>query len=161
MALAAALGLAAAVGQVVPAAAQLTSQPTTLLTSVKAIDVQRHLAVFPVHRGVANGRTVWYVLTDVSDEKTAKSRGLIFAPAIANVGTTQTLTLRNSTWHFAGAPEFSSGRVFKPGPAGFPPSEAAPGAKAEGTYSPFGRLADRVQRSDRRRRRRTLRRRSA
>ncbi len=140
-ALAATLSFSSAVAAGTPAAAQTTSQPTTLLTSVKSIDVQRHLAVFPVHRGVANGRTVWYVLTDVSDANVAKSRGLIFAPAIASVGTTQTVTAENGTWHFAGAPEFSSGRVFKPGPTGFPPAAAAPGAKADGTYSPFVRVA--------------------
>jgi hypothetical protein len=122
------------------AAAQST-QPTTLLTSIKSIDVERHQAVFPVHHGVANGRTVWYVVTDVSDANVAKNQGLIFAPAIANVGTTQTVTAENGAWHFTGAPTFSSERVFKPGPTGFPPADAAPGAKADGAYSPFVHLA--------------------
>jgi hypothetical protein len=123
-----------------PAAAD-RPQPTTLITSIKSIDVQRHQVVFPIHRGVANGRTVWYVLTDVSDANVAKSQGLIFAPAIANVGTTQTVTVENGTWHFAGAPEFSTARVFKPGPTGFPPADAMPGAKADDGYSPFVRLS--------------------
>jgi hypothetical protein len=97
--------------------------------------------VFPVHRGIASGRTVWYVLTDVSDANIAKSDGLIFAPVLANVGTTQTVTAESGTWHFAGAPQFSSARVFKPGPTGFPPASAEPGAKADDAYSPFVHLS--------------------
>lgn len=122
-------------------AAAQNAQPTTLITSVKSIDVQRHQVVFPVHRGIANGHTVWYVLTDVSDANAAKQDGLIFAPVLANVGTTQTVTVENGMWHFAGAPQFSSDRVFKPGPTGFPPAAAEPGAKADDAYSPFVHLS--------------------
>jgi hypothetical protein len=139
--LAAALGFAATLATATPAPAAAAAQPTTLLTSVKSIDVQRHLAVFPVHRGIAGGHTVWYVLTDASDAAAAKKQGLIFAPALADVGATQRVTVENGVWHFAGAPEFSSARVFKPGPTGFPPAQAAPGAKADGAYSPFVKLA--------------------
>ncbi len=137
LALAASLGFAAATGQGVSAA----PQPTTLLTSIKSIDVQNHKAVFPVHRGFANGHSVWYVLTDVSDASAAANQGLIFSPAIANVGTTQTITVQDGTWRFSGAPDFSNARVFKPGPTGFPPSQAAPGATAQSAYTPFVRLA--------------------
>ena len=140
LALAASLSFGAA-ARPTPAPAQSAQPPTTLLKSLKSIDVQRHQAVFPVHRGVANGRTVWYVVTDVSDAKAATAQGLIFAPAIANVGSTQTVTVENGTWRFAGAPTFSSTRVFKPGPTGFPPADAAPGAKADDAYSPFVHLA--------------------
>jgi hypothetical protein len=138
--LAAALSFGAAVRPPF-ATAQSAQQPTTLLTSVKSIDVERHQAVFPVHRGVANDRIVWYVVTDVSDANVAKTQGLIFAPAIANVGTTQTVTVENGLWRFTGAPSFSNGRVFKPGPTGFPPTDAAPGAKAGAGYSPFVHVA--------------------
>jgi hypothetical protein len=141
LALAASLGLTLAIGREVPAATPLASQPTTLLTSIKSIDVHDHKAVFPVHRGFANGRTVWYILTDASDASAAKRQGLIFSPAIANVGTTQNVTLEDGAWHFSGAPDFSKARVFRPGPTGFPPSQAAPGAQAEGPYTPFVRLA--------------------
>jgi hypothetical protein len=138
LALVVSLGLATAP----PNAARAESpQPATLIASVKSIDIQHHQVVFPIHRGVANGQTVWYVLTDVSDANAAKNQGLIFAPAIANVGTEQGVTVENGTWHFAGAPAFSSARVFKPGPSGFPPADAMPGAKADDKYSPFVRVS--------------------
>jgi hypothetical protein len=123
------------------AAAAGTGQPTALIPSVKSIDAPRHQAVFPLHRGVAKGRTVWYIVTDVSDENEARAQGLVFAPTLAGVGATQSVSVEGGTWHFAGAPDFGSTRVFRAGPTGFPPAAAAPGAKADDTYSPFVRLA--------------------
>lgn len=141
LAAAASLGAAgAATAWTAPATAQSAPRLTTLLTSVRSIDTQRHQAVFPLHRGVAAGRAVWYVLTDVSDAAEAKARGLIFAPALGGVDVTQSVTVVG-IWHFAGAPDFSSNRVFRPGPTGFPPAAAAPGAKGDDAYSPFVRLS--------------------
>lgn len=135
-----AAGMAAA--RTAPAIAQSAQRLTTLLTSVTSINTQRHQAVFPLHRGVANGHTVWYILTDVSDAAEAKARGLVFAPALGGVGVTQSVTVVDGIWHFAGAPDFSSARAFRPGPTGFPPAAGAPGAKGDDAYSPFVRLPD-------------------
>ena len=63
-------------------------KPTLLIKSVRAIDTARHTVVFPIHKGSANGKTVWYILTDASDAAQAKARGLVFAPLFANVGST-------------------------------------------------------------------------
>jgi hypothetical protein len=135
---AAVLTLAAVASPAAPAAA---AAPTKLLTSVVTIDAGGHTGVFPLHRGSAAGRTVWYVLTDVSDAKMAAARGLIFAPALAAVGTIQSVTVRDGVWSFAGAPDFSAARVFRAGPGGFPPAAATPGASATGAYLPFVRIA--------------------
>jgi hypothetical protein len=80
---------------------------------------------------------VWYILTDVSDAAEAKSRGLDFAPQLAGVGATMEVTRQGGFWDFAAVPDFSPERVFKPGPGGFPPDAAAPGATAPADYSPF------------------------
>jgi hypothetical protein len=109
--------------------------------SVRAIDTVHHTVVLPVHKGVSAGKTVWYILTDVSDAAEAKSRGLSFAPLLAGVGTTMHVSASGGTWTFPAAPDFTPARTFKAGPTGFPPVAAAPGAVAPKGYSPFVKLA--------------------
>ncbi len=121
--------------------APASAEPTLLVKSVRSIDIVHHTVVLPVHKGISNGKTVWYILTDVSDAAAAKTRGLSFAPLLAGVGTTMKVTLSGETWAFPAAPEFSDARTFTPGPAGFPPAAAAPGATAPKDYSPFVTLA--------------------
>jgi hypothetical protein len=115
----------------------VSAAPIVLLHSVKSIDVAKNTVTLPLHRGSANGKTVWYILTDVSDPGEATTRGLVFAPALSGVGATQHVTVAGGTWKFAAAPDFSPARIFAPGPMGFPPTNAAPGASASAGYSPF------------------------
>jgi hypothetical protein len=132
------LAIALASNVFLPAVAASTdTQPRLAIPSVKSLDPAQNRVVFPLHRGDADGKTVWYILTDVSDQNEAASRGLVFAPAIAGVGTVQTVTGSADAFHFEGAPDFSMSRVFKAGPTGFPPAAAAPGAVAGNDYSPF------------------------
>jgi len=105
-------------------------QPRITIPSIKSLDAAENRVVFPLHRGEADGTTVWYILTDASDQAAATARGLEFAPSIAGVGITQSVSASDGTWHFEGAPDFSKQRVFKAGPTGFPPADAAPGAVA-------------------------------
>jgi hypothetical protein len=133
--------LAALALALAPAAAPARTAPTLLLKSVRAIDTTRNTVVFSVHKGTANGTTVWYILTDTSDAAEAKARGLIYAPALAAVGATMNATVRGDRWEFAAKPDFSQGRRFVPGPNGFPPAAASPGATASAAYSPFVKLA--------------------
>lgn len=128
--------LAAGLLPAVPASAA----PTLLVKSVRSIDTVHHTVVLPVHKGVSNGKTVWYILSDVSDASQAKARGLSFAPLLAGVGTTMKVTASAQGWKFPAAPDFTPMRTFKPGPAGFPPAAAAPGAVAPKSYSPFVKL---------------------
>jgi hypothetical protein len=114
--------------------------PTLLIKSVRAVDTVRHTVVFPVHKGTVHGKTVWYILTDVSDAALAKKLGLVFAPQLAGVGATMAVSSAGGTWQFAAAPDFKPDRTFKPGPGGFPPAAAAPGAIAPANYSPFVKI---------------------
>ena len=131
------LPIVAALASTAPA----TAAPTLLVKSVRSIDVVHHTVVLPVHKGVANGTSVWYILTDVSDAAQAKTRGLAFAPQLSGVGTTANVAAKGATWIFPAAPDFAPTRRFAPGPTGFPPAAAAPGAVAPKGYSPFVRLA--------------------
>lgn len=123
-----------------PLAAPASSDPVLLITSVRAIDTVRHTVTFPLHKGTANGTTVWYILTDASDAAQAKARGLVFAPQLAGVGATMSATADGATWNFAATPDFAPDRRFVAGPGGFPPAAAAPGATAPAGYSPFVKL---------------------
>ncbi|HMD01557.1 MAG TPA: hypothetical protein VKG44_01205 [Candidatus Baltobacteraceae bacterium] len=119
------------------AASGAGSAPTLLLRSARALDTTKNTVVLPLHRGSANGKSVWYILTDVSDPNEAKARGLVFAAQLSGVGATQHVTSEGGMWHFAAAPDFSAERVFQAGPTGFPPAKAAPGSVADAAYSPF------------------------
>ena len=59
---------------------------------------------------------------------------------MAYVDVLQEATRDGETVVFPAAPDFSPQRVFRPGPGGFPPQEAVPGAVAAQGYSPFVRL---------------------
>lgn len=122
-----------------PSTAQGTG-PTLRLSSAHSLDVARNSVVFPLHRGTSRGKTVWYILTDASGVGQAKERGLIFAPVLAGVVATQSVAVKNGVWSFAATPNFSKGRVFRPGATGFPPDTAQPGATAPAEYSPFVRV---------------------
>jgi hypothetical protein len=135
------VAMAAALTVPLAARAQAATAPVLLVKSVRSIDPVAKTAVFPLHRGSSHGTTVWYLLTDVSDSGVAAARGLTFAPLLAGVGATQTVSAAASgDWQFPAAPDFSPARVFTPGPGGFPPAKASPGATASAAYSPFVRV---------------------
>ena len=121
--------------------ARAQGEPTLLIKSVRSIDVANKTVVFPLHRGTSHGRSVWYILTDVSDASQSQARGITFAPALAGVGATQTIASKAGVWDFPAKPNFANHRVFVAGPTGFPPAKAAPGATADAAYSPFVHLA--------------------
>ncbi len=107
--------------------------------SVLAVDTTAHTATFVLHRGTANGESVWYIQTDASDAGVAKARGLDFAPDIANLGSAAiaAATLSGGTVAFSGAPDFSPARTYVASESGFPPKSATPGGVADAAYSPF------------------------
>jgi hypothetical protein len=126
----------------------------TILPSAVKIDLKNEFVRLPLHRGEFNGKTVWYVITEASEQGPADDLGLNFAPKLANASIgcqtcVQDVTLTGApdnvfgeaTVHFAGVPDFSPTRVLKAGPNGFPPSEATPGAVGDAKYSPFIRVA--------------------
>lgn len=140
-------------GDVGPTSGELPSSKFTLASTIK-IDLNNQFVRLPLHRGEFEGQTVWYILTDVSDQGTADELGLNYAPKLANarIGCptcVQKVHLTSSadnvfgegTIEFEGIPDFSPTRVLKPGPNGFPPAKATPGAVGDENYSPFFRIA--------------------
>ncbi len=125
-----------------------------VLKSARDVDLKAGTVVIPIHRGVANGETVWYIITDASDYGVAHDLNALYAPKLVNMAINcpecvQTVTLGKPTGkfnneaivHFQGAPDFSPTRVYRPSATGFPPVAAAPGAVGDPHYSPFVRIA--------------------
>ena len=138
----------------VNAADQFLSEDHIVLKNVRDVDLKAGTVVVPIHRGVANGKTVWYIITDASDYGVAHDLNALYAPKLANMAINcpecvQTVTLGKPTGkfnndaivHFQGAPDFGPTRVYDPSATGFPPVKAAPGAVGDGHYSPFVRIA--------------------
>jgi hypothetical protein len=110
-----------------------------ILPSVISVDTVNHTAVLPLFRGTAQGRTVWYIVTDASDAASARRLHVVFSPALAGIGdeAVQTATRVGGELAFAGAPEFSPTRSYVASATGFPPASATPGGVADAAYSPF------------------------
>jgi hypothetical protein len=113
-----------------------------VLPNALAVNVSAQTVTLPLHRGRAGGNTVWYIVTDSSDKADAAKRGAIYAPLLANVGSgcsacVEHVSEREGEIAFAAAPDFAPARTFTPGPGGFPPQAASPGATATSAYSPF------------------------
>lgn len=133
------LGVAALTGT-----AQAASVPKSdfAVKSVLAVDTATHTAIFPIHRGTAGGKTVWYILTDSSIAAVARAKGLVYAPALAKLGTgIVDATRSGNIVQFPAAPEFSPVRTYVASESGFPPKSATPGGTANADYSPFVRIA--------------------
>lgn len=125
-----------------------------VLKSARSVDVNASTVVLPIHRGVAHGETVWYIITDASDYGVAHDLNALYAPKLVNMAINcpecvQTATLGKPTGkfnndavlHFEDAPNFAPTRVYQPSATGFPPTKASPGAVGGPRYSPFVRIA--------------------
>ena len=121
-----------------------------ILKSTVEVNLSNHSATLPLHEGEFHGETVWYVITEASDEGAARDLNVNFAPKLANVGIgcdvcVQDVTLTapasnkfgEAVAHFEGVPDFSPNRVLKAGPTVFPPAVAQPGGVGDAKYSPF------------------------
>lgn len=136
-----------------PTSGVLPRRKLTLSSAVK-VDLNNHFVRMPLHRGEFQGQTVWYILTDASEQGAADALGLNLAPKLGNAAIgcptcVQEVTLKGdaanvfgeATIEFAGIPDFSPTRVLTPGPTGFPPDAAVPGSVGGANYSPFFRIA--------------------
>jgi len=127
-----------------------------VLESALQVDLSHDTVRLPLYKGTANGKTVWFVLTEASDLGLAHNSGLNYAPKLANIAIgcpdcIQVVNIASPTpdenkfgpavVHFQGAPDFSPTRKLVPGPNGFPPASFQPGAVAGPGYSPFIRIA--------------------
>src|SRR5215813_9270648 len=137
---------------------------TTLLTSTPAIaDGGQHFGTthffirdaqvnanftqvtLPLFRGTSHGETVHYVITDSSDRDDAAVRGVNYAPKLANgkgTAAVQIVTVVNGIVDFPTTVDFGPSRMLVPGPTGFPPANAQPGAVGEVGYSPLIQMPD-------------------
>ncbi|HLZ69728.1 MAG TPA: hypothetical protein VKV26_07440 [Dehalococcoidia bacterium] len=102
---------------------------------------------YPLHTGSSHGKTVYYVITDASDRGVAALLGVNYVPKLANAKGTAAVQLASvqgfvGNIDFPATVDFSPQHVIQPGPAGFPPAQAQPGAVGEAGYSPLIQLPD-------------------
>ncbi len=99
---------------------------------------------FPLREGTGASHTIFYVITDASDQATATSLGVNFVPKLANAANTSAVQRSSSNDPTAinvpAGVDFSPNRVLVAGPTGFPPAQAAPGAVGNLGYSPLVQL---------------------
>lgn len=135
--------LAVAVAATVAGAASGSSQatPRLLLKSALSLDAKANTVTLPLLKGrSANGKDVWYVVTESSNRADAKKRGVTWAPRLRNaLGTkaVQKASVRNGVLVFAGTVNFRPKTVVVPGDQGFPPKSVKPGAIGDARYSPL------------------------
>jgi hypothetical protein len=96
----------------------------------------------PLHAGATlKGRTIWYVVTESSDQADAKRRGVNYSNKMLNaLGTAAVQKVHyngDGTLIFEGTVDFGLTHVLVPGPDGFPPAEFAPGGAGDAKYSPL------------------------
>jgi len=101
---------------------------------------------FPLRQGIAGnpGHSIYYVITDASDQTVAEDLGVNYTPKLANAGGSAGVQHSSSTDPTAisvpGDVDFSPTRVLVPSATGFPPISAAPGAIGKNGYSPLVQL---------------------
>src|SRR5919202_5161769 len=140
----------AAIGSVMAAAlafapAALADSGSTTQFIGSAVVNADHTVTLPLLRGTSGGRTVWYVVLDASTSNAADQYGANRANKLANArGTSavQKVTVHNGVIDFPATVDFRPARQVAPGPTGFPPAAATPGAVGEPGYSPLVELPD-------------------
>ncbi len=123
--------------------------PVQLLTS-GPLDTDARIITLPLYRGemVRTGESVWYILTDTTDEGNSLGLGLNFAPklnyAATGRGVRNATLMRDGLLVFdAGEVDFSPERRVVPGGPGvraFPPATAEPGSIGDESYTPLVRI---------------------
>lgn len=114
------------------------------LLNTGTVDAAHGTITIPLYKGSLKGsnKTVWYILTDVSNQGVAQELGLNFSAKLnfaANAARTGNLDSKGNIVFDKGTVDFSPLRNIVPGPVGqeFPPKSAVPGAIGDKDYSPF------------------------
>jgi hypothetical protein len=117
--------------------------PVQLLNSGQ-VDAAHGTITIPLYKGSLAGtnKTIWYILTDVSDSDVAAELGLNFSTKLKFASTaarTGNLDANGNIVFDKGTVSFKPTRNIVPGPAGaeFPPKSFAPGSVGDANYSPF------------------------
>ena len=110
-----------------------------------AVENRDGTATLPLYQGTSRGRPVWYILLDSSDGADADRLGINRASKLSNARGTpavQRISVVNGVIDFPKTVDFRPQRVVVPGPTGFPPAQAEPGAVGEPGYSPLIQMPD-------------------
>lgn len=108
-----------------------------------AIENPNLTATLPLYRGTSHGQNVYYVITDSSDGNFSQTFGINRSQKLANAansGGVQKVRVVNGVVDFPATVDFAPLRKVSPGPQGFPPVAAEPGAVGEVGYSPLIQL---------------------
>ncbi len=143
--------LIAALGVAVATAAFVTATPANAADSGRTLFVRSAVehadgtVTLPLYKGASHGHPVWYVVLDASTSNAAAKYGVNRSNKLANARGTAAVQKVSSTGgvlNFPASVDFSPPRVITPGPTGFPPLAASPGAVGEAGYSPLIELPD-------------------
>jgi hypothetical protein len=110
-----------------------------------AVEHDDDTVTLPLFRGTSAGRTVWFIVLDASTSAQAERLGVNRSQKLANARGTlavQKVSVRDGGIDFPGTVDFRPDRKVVPGPSGFPPLTAEPGAVGEAGYSPLVELPD-------------------
>jgi hypothetical protein len=135
--------VAALVLALAPAALADSGSSTQFIRS--AVVNADHTVTLPLLRGTSGGQTVWYVVLDASTSNAAARYGANRANKLANARGTaavQQVSEHNGVIDFPATVDFGPAREVTPGPTGFPPAVANPGAIGAPGYSPLIELPD-------------------
>ena len=128
--------------------------PFQLLKS-GTLDQEAGTITLPLYKGqLASGESVWYVLTDTTDEKNAAALGLNFSAKLvyADVGrgvrrASQQLIAGKTVVVFEnGKVDFAPAHSITPGaaPNYFPPTAIQPGSVGDANYSPLAKIGNHI-----------------
>ncbi|MEO6446308.1 MAG: hypothetical protein ABIZ91_04045, partial [Gemmatimonadaceae bacterium] len=139
------------------------NNPNLFLASTIRLDRATGNITLPIFKGQHDGKDVWYIVTESSDQRDAAKLGVNFAPKLNNaLGTAAvqdarfvnantgrpvparpSLKSQGVVLSFAGTVDFSPVRLVVPDPVdGFPPLQFRAGAVGDAEYSPLVTTGD-------------------
>lgn len=114
------------------------------LLNTGTVDATNGTITVPLYKGTLKGtkKTIWYILTDISDQGVAQELGLNYSAKLnfaSNAARTGNLDLDGNIVFDKGTVDFSAERNIVPGLPGqeFPPKSYTPGEVGDKNYSPY------------------------
>ena len=128
--------------------------PFQLLKS-GSLDQEAGTITLPLYKGqLASGESVWYVLTDTTDQQNAEALGINFSSKLvyADVGrgvrraSQQLINGKTVVVFESGKVDFAPMRSVTPGaaPNYFPPTAVQPGSVGDANYSPLAKIGNHI-----------------
>ena len=125
------------------------------LLKAGTLDQEAGTITLPLYKGqMASGESVWYVLTDTTDEKNAAALGLNFSAKLvyADVGrgvrraSQQLINGKTVVVFQSGTVDFAPRHSITPGaaPNYFPPTAIQPGSVGDAAYSPLAKIGEHI-----------------